>query len=68
MTKVKFIITAVLAVLFGVLLMQNSEVVSLKMFFWEISMSRIIFFPLLLLIGFVVGFIFAKMTGSQDDD
>jgi len=68
MTKVKFIITAILAVLFGVLLMQNSEVVSLKMFFWEISMSRIIFFPLLLLLGFVVGFVFAKMTGSKDDD
>ncbi len=68
MTKVKFIITAILAVLFGVLLMQNSEVVSLKMFFWEISMSRIIFFPLLLLLGFVIGFVVAKMTGSNDDD
>ena len=68
MTKAKFIITAILAVLFGVLLMQNSEVVSLKMFFWEISMSRIIFFPLLLLLGFVIGFLVAKMTGSNDDD
>ncbi len=68
MTKVKYIITVILAVLFGILLMQNSEVVSLKMFFWEISMSRIIFFPLLLLLGFVVGFVFAKMTGSKDDD
>ena len=68
MTKAKFIITAILAVLFGVLLMQNSEVVSLKMFFWEISMSRIIFFPVLLLAGFVIGFVVAKMTGSQDND
>jgi len=38
------------------------------MFFWEISMSRIIFFPLLLLLGFVIGFLVAKMTGSNDDD
>ena len=68
MTKVKYIITVILAVLFGILLMQNSEVVSLKMFFWEISMSRIIFFPLLLLLGFVIGFVVAKMTGSNDDD
>lgn len=68
MTKVKFIITVILAVLFGVLLMQNSQVVSLKLFFWEISMSRIIFFPLLVLIGFIVGFVVAKMTGSEDDD
>lgn len=68
MTKAKFITTAVFAVLFGVLLMQNSQVVSLKLFFWEISMSRIIFFPVLVLIGFVVGFVVAKMTGSRDDD
>jgi uncharacterized integral membrane protein len=68
MTKAKFIITAILAVLFGVLLMQNSQVVSLKLLFWEISMSRIIFFPVLVLIGFVVGFVVAKMTGSKDDD
>lgn len=68
MKKAKFITTAILAVLFGVLLMQNSQVVSLKLFFWEISMSRIIFFPVLVLIGFVVGFVVAKMTGSRDDD
>jgi uncharacterized integral membrane protein len=68
MTKAKFIITAILAVLFGVLLMQNSQVTSLKLFFWEISMSRIIFFPVLVLIGFIVGFVVAKMTGSEDDD
>jgi uncharacterized integral membrane protein len=68
MTKAKFIITAILVVLFGVLLLQNSEVASLKLYFWEISMSRIIFFPVLVLIGFVVGFVVAKMTGSKDDD
>ena len=68
MTKPKLIIIAILAVLFGILLLQNSEVASLKLFFWEISMSRIIFFPLLVLIGFVVGFVVAKMTGSKDDD
>jgi len=65
MAKPKFIIITIAIVLFAVLLVQNAEVVSLKLFFWEISMSRIIFFPILILIGFLVGFAIAKMTGSK---
>jgi uncharacterized integral membrane protein len=65
MAKPKFIIITIAIALFAVLLVQNAEVVSLKLFFWEISMSRIIFFPILILIGFVVGFAIAKMTGSK---
>lgn len=68
MTKPKLITIAVLAVLAGILLLQNSEVVSLKLLFWEISMSRIFFFPFLLLIGFIAGFVVAKTTGLKEDD
>lgn len=68
MTKPKLITIAVLAVLAGILLLQNSEVVSLKLLFWEISMSRIFFFPFLLLIGFIAGFVVAKTMSSKDDD
>jgi uncharacterized integral membrane protein len=68
MTKPKLIIIVVLAVLAGILLLQNSEVVSLKLLFWEISMSRIFFFPFLLLIGFIAGFVVAKTTGLKEDD
>jgi len=64
MAKPKVIIVSILLVLFAILLLQNTEVVSLKLYFWEISMSRIVFFPALVLIGFIV----AKMTGSKDED
>jgi uncharacterized integral membrane protein len=46
-----------------VLLLQNMEVVSFKVFFWDITMSGIIAFPLLVLMGMIIGFTVAKLTG-----
>lgn len=54
----------ILLFLCAVLLVQNMEVVSFKIFFWQISMSRIIAFPLLVLLGMVVGFSLGKLTGK----
>lgn len=54
----------ILLFLCAVLLLQNMEVVTFKVFFWDITMSRIIAFPLLVLIGMVVGFTAAKLTGK----
>ena len=55
---------AVIILLFlcAVLLVQNMEVVSFKVFFWQISMSRIIAFPLLVLMGIVLGFTLGKFV------
>jgi uncharacterized integral membrane protein len=47
-----------------VILLQNMEVVTLKVFFWNISVSRIIAFPLLVLMGMVIGFTLGKLTGK----
>lgn len=52
----KMIVALVLGTLFLIILLQNTQVASLRLLFWEISMSRIILFPLVLLIGFVIGF------------
>ena len=54
----------ILLFLCAVLLLQNMEVVSFKIFFWDITMSRIIAFPMLVLIGMVIGFTVAKLTGK----
>jgi uncharacterized integral membrane protein len=59
MVRPKFIVVTAIILLLLVPLLQNSEVVSLKIYFWEVSMSRIIFFPVLILIGFVIGLIVA---------
>jgi len=50
----------ILLFLCAVLLLQNMEVVSFKVFFWQISMSRIIAFPLLILMGLAVGYFLGR--------
>ena len=63
--KPKVIIILVLVGLFLIILAQNTEVVTLRLFFWEIAMSRIIFIPLIMVLGFVVGYVVAKLTESR---
>lgn len=50
----------VLGGLFVILLIQNSTVMTLKIFFWEVKMSRIIFIILFALFGFAGGLLVAK--------
>lgn len=59
--KAKTIIILILIVLFLIILIQNTQVVSLQLFFWKISMSRIILICLLIFIGFIIGFLVAKV-------
>ena len=58
----KTIIILILIVLFSIILIQNTEVVTLQLFFWKISMSRIIMISFLILLGFFIGFLVAKLT------
>ena len=61
----KVIAIIVVIVLFVIFLFQNTSVVTLRLYFWEVSMSQIILIPLVLLVGFVVGFAVAKLTGRK---
>jgi uncharacterized integral membrane protein len=60
--KFKIIFILILAVLFSIILLQNTQVVTVKLLFWEMSMSRIILVPLLVLFGFVIGFFVGKKS------
>ena len=53
--KVKQIITILLIIAVIIVVIQNSQKVSLTILFWEIEMSKIIFYPLLFAAGFLVG-------------
>jgi uncharacterized integral membrane protein len=55
--KPKTIIVVILIVLALVIILQNTEVVTLRFLFWDLSMSRVILIPLLMLVGFVLGYI-----------
>jgi uncharacterized integral membrane protein len=65
MMRAKFIVVLVLIALFLVILIQNIQPVTLRLFFWKIGMSQIILMPLTMAIGFIAGFIVAKATGNK---
>jgi len=63
--KFKYIALLVLVVIGVVLVFQNTQMVTITLFFWQVSMSGIIMFPLLLLIGFVLGYLVCKFGGKR---
>ena len=63
--KPKVIFILVVVVLFLIILIQNTQVVTLRLFFWEAAMSQIILIPLIMIIGFVVGYFVARVTGPN---
>ena len=61
--KPKTIIILVLAFLCLIVLIQNTHVVNVDLFFWTIHMSVIVLGIILLAIGFVLGYVAAKVGG-----
>jgi uncharacterized integral membrane protein len=69
--KPKTVIILILLILCLVILVQNTEVVTLQVFLWHITMSRILLIPILIVIGFVIGYLAAvlkKHAGDQTKD
>ena len=64
--KPKLIVVLVLIALLLIILIQNTQVVTLRLFFWKVGMSQIILIPLAMVIGFIVGFVVSKVTGNRD--
>lgn len=62
-SKTKWILIAVLAVVFFVVLIQNTEVVSFQFLFWTLTMSRILMISFLMLLGLVIGYVLGRMQG-----
>lgn len=62
--KPKLIIIIVLTILALVIAFQNKEVVTFHIFFWTISMSRILMMVGFLVVGFLVGLLFRKRSQS----
>ena len=49
-----------LLVLFLIVIVQNTEVVSVRLLFWDLAMSRIILLALSLAVGVIVGFLLGR--------
>jgi uncharacterized integral membrane protein len=65
--NIKIIIIIVLVILFGVILIQNTEIVTFQLLFWKIGMSRIILISFMLLLGFVMGYVVAKLPKRRTE-
>lgn len=63
--KTKLLIVGVLLVLIVILLVQNTQEVMFKIYFWKISMSQMILVPLAVLVGFLFGYFLAKSRNSK---
>lgn len=62
--KAKAVLIAALCALCGIILLQNTQVVSFQVLLWSVSMSRIIFFALLILAGFGIGYLCGRRHGE----
>jgi uncharacterized integral membrane protein len=65
--KPKIIACSVLAILLLIVLIQNTQIVTLRLFFWKIGMAQILLILLTMMIGFVVGYIVARVTGNRQE-
>jgi uncharacterized integral membrane protein len=61
----RIIVALVLALLLLILVVQNTEVVSVRLLFWEFEMSRVILILLTSMTGFICGYVVARLTAVR---
>jgi len=59
--KAKITILMVIIVLFTIFVTQNTLVIPVAIFFWQVQMSVIVLISICTLIGVLIGFIFVKI-------
>ncbi len=65
--KPKKILILIIVILCLIVLFQNTEMVTLRFLFWDFSMSQIFLLPIVLAIGFIVGYFGARRKGDRGD-
>lgn len=63
----KLIGVLILLVLLVVFVLQNAEVVAVRLLFWDVSMSRAILILITTIAGFICGFLVAKLSGTSSN-
>ena len=58
--RVRTVVILVLALLSLVVIVQNTEVVSVRILFWDLVMSRIILLALSIAVGVIIGFLLGR--------
>jgi len=63
--RVRSVAIVVLLLLFLIVIVQNTEVVSVRLLFWDLTMSRIILLALSLSVGVIVGILLGRPWRRQ---
>jgi len=66
--QLKNIVILIIVASFLIVILQNTQIVTLRLFFWKISMSRIILLVLTLLIGFALGYAVAGISARRSKE
>lgn len=63
--KAKTIVVLVIIGLFLIILIQNTQVVTLRLLFWKLDIAQIILVPLTMVIGFILGYLVARVSSGS---
>ncbi len=63
--KAKLIAILVIVVLALIILIQNAHTVTFELLFWKAEISQVLLVLIMLAIGFLLGFLIAKLTGRR---
>ena len=53
--KPKTIFIIVILLLFGIIIIQNTEMAGFQLYFWKVEMSRAILLPIIFVAGLIIG-------------
>jgi len=62
----KVIAIIVISILALIILLDNRDVVTFSLFFWDIHVSQLLLVLLMLVIGYVLGFLTAKIAPRKE--
>lgn len=60
MKTFKLVLAGLLLLLFTIVVVQNAEVTTVQFFAWQITLSRIVLLVLVLIVGFLLGYLTAR--------
>ena len=62
----KVIAIIVISILALIVLLQNLHTVTFSVFFWKVEVSQLLLVLIMLIIGYFLGFMTAKLTGKKE--
>jgi len=63
----KTVLVIILLLFVLIVIFQNTQVVEFRILFWKLTMSRIIWLLLVLIAGFVAGYLTGRKQGSSKE-